>query len=127
MLTVATFAVVGLCMSTAALAHHALAAEYDAKAPVVLKGVLTKLDWVNPHGWVYIDVKNPDGTVTNWAVETGGPNALLRRGVRRSDFVMGVEVSIDGFKAKSGKPVAAGQTLKTADGKNYFLSSESVQ
>ena len=122
-LVVTTFAAVVIFAAATAWAHHSFAAEFDAKAPITLKGTLTKLEWVNPHGWVYIDVKNPDGTVTSWSVETGGPNALLRRGVRQSDFKIGVEVVVEGYKAKSGKPVANGRTLKTADGRDYFLSA----
>ncbi|MSO46443.1 MAG: hypothetical protein EXQ59_06735 [Acidobacteria bacterium] len=122
-LIVTTFAAVVIFAAATAWAHHSFAAEFDAKAPITLKGTLTKLEWVNPHGWVHIDVKNPDGTVTSWAVETGGPNALLRRGVRQSDFKLGVEVVVEGYKAKSGKPVANGRTLKTADGRDYFLSA----
>jgi hypothetical protein len=127
-LAAAIFAVMGTALAVPASAHHSFAAEFDAKAPITLRGTLTKLEWVNPHGWVHIDVKNPDGTVTSWAVETGGPNALLRRGVRQSDFKIGIEVVVEGYRAKSGKPVANGRTLKTADGRDYFLSaSDNVQ
>jgi hypothetical protein len=99
-LTVAALAVVGVMASATAWAHHSFAAEFDAKAPIAIRSTLTKLEWVNPHGWVYIDVKNPDGTVTTWAVETGGPNALLRRGVRQSDFKIGIEVVVEGYRFK---------------------------
>ena len=71
-------------------AHHAFATEYDIDKPIDLKGSLTKVEWVNPHGWVYIDGKNPKtGKITNWAIEFGGPNALLRRGLRKTDFPVG--------------------------------------
>src|SRR5262245_31479530 len=76
------------------LAHHSFSAEYDSNQPVTLKGVMTKMEWVNPHGWIYIDVKGPDGKVVNWAVETGSPNALLRRGLRKTDFPPGAELTI---------------------------------
>lgn len=109
--------------SAPASAHHSFAAEFDAAGLVTLRGTLTKVEWVNPHGWVYVDVKNADGTVTTWATETGPPNALLRRGVRQSDLKIGIEVIVEGYRAKSGKPVVNGRTLKTADGKDYWLSA----
>ena len=71
-----------LLMAASAFAHHSFAAEYDANQPITLKGTLTKTEWTNPHGWIYIDVKGDDGKVTNWAIEFGSPNALLRRGLR---------------------------------------------
>ena len=78
-----------------ARAHHSFAAEFDVNAPITLKGTLTKMEWVNPHGWIHIDVLGPDGKVTNWAIEAGAPNALLRRGLRNSDFPAGVEVTVE--------------------------------
>ena len=77
--------------------HHSFAAEYDSNQPITLKGTLTKTEWTNPHGWIYVDVKGDDGKVTNWAVEFGSPNALLRRGLRRSDFPAGIEVTVQGI------------------------------
>jgi hypothetical protein len=102
-------------------AHHSFAAEFDIENPVSLKGVLTRMDWVNPHGWLYIDVVQPDGTVVNWAIEAGGPNQLLRRGLRKTDFPIGLEVSVQGYAAKSGAPKANGQDITMADGRNFFL------
>jgi len=104
-----------------ASAHHSFSAEFDIDKPVLLKGVLTKMDWVNPHGWLYIDVLGPDGTVVNWAIEAGGPNQLLRRGLRKTDFPIGLEVVVEGYAAKSGQPKANGQEIKMADGRNFFL------
>jgi hypothetical protein len=115
---------VGLVSSAvSAYAHHSFSSEFDINQPVTLEGTLTKLDWVNPHGFIYIDVKGPDGKVVNWAVETGSPNALLRRGVRKSDFAIGSQISVKGFKAKSGLPVANGRTVKLADGRDLFAGS----
>src|SRR5437868_7115562 len=98
-----------------ARAHHSFAAEFDVNQPITLKGTLTKMEWFNPHGWIYIDVANPDGTVTNWGVEAGAPTALLRRGLRKTDFPSGVKVVVEGYKAKSGAPRANGKTVTFED------------
>jgi hypothetical protein len=107
----------------AASAHHAFAAEFDRDKPIALVGVLTKVQWVNPHSWIYVDVKGPDGKVTNWAFEFGPPNALLRRGVRKADFPLGVEVKVEGFLAKNGQPVANASNVTLADGRRLFAGS----
>jgi hypothetical protein len=106
-----------------AWAHHSFAAEFDLNQPITLKGVLTKMEWTNPHGWIYIDVTGPDGKVTNWGVEAGAPTALLRRGLRRTDFPAGVEVTVDGFRAKGGAPRVNGKTVTMKDGRNFFLGA----
>ena len=105
------------------LAHHSFAAEFDPEQPVTLKGTLTRFEWVNPHGWLYVDVKEPDGKVVNWAVEAGTPNALLKRGLRKTDFPAGLEVVISGYRAKNGTPTANGRTITLADGRNFFMGS----
>jgi hypothetical protein len=104
-------------------AHHSFAAEFDINQPITLQGVLTKMEWVNPHGWIYIDVKDADGKVVNWAIEAGGPTALLRRGLRKTDFPAGVEVTVKGYRAKSGAPKANGQSVTLKDGRNFFLGA----
>jgi hypothetical protein len=109
--------------SIQARAHHSFAAEFDIDKPVKLQGVLTRMDWVNPHGWIYIDVKESDGKVVNWAIEAGGPTALLRRGLRKTDFPVGSEVLVDGYRAKSGAPRANGRTVTFKDGRNFFLGA----
>ena len=106
-----------------ARAHHSFAAEFDVNQPVSLRGTLTKIEWFNPHGWIYLDVKNPDGTVTNWGIEAGAPNALTRRGLRKTDFPIGSEVLVDGYRAKGGVPKANGKTVTFADGRNFFLGA----
>lgn len=106
-----------------AFAHHSFAAEFDGTQPVTLKGVVTKMEWINPHGWVYIDVKGDDGKVVNWAIETGGPNALLRRGLRKTDFPVGIEVVVHGYKAKNGTPTANATTLTLPDGREFYAGS----
>lgn len=105
-------------------AHHAFAAEYDARQPIVLKGRLTKLEWTNPHAWLHVDVKDEKGNVVNWSVEFGAPNALLRRGLRRTDFPEGIEVIIDGYRSKKpGATVINANSVKLPDGRNLFAGS----
>ncbi|HEX6996348.1 MAG TPA: DUF6152 family protein [Gammaproteobacteria bacterium] len=110
--------------TVSASAHHAFSAEFDIDQPVELKGVVTKLEWTNPHSWLYVDVANADGTVTPWAVEFGSPHALLRRGLRKTDFPVGVEVVVKGYRAKSGKPVANASTVTFADGRDFYAADD---
>jgi hypothetical protein len=105
------------------LAHHAFAAEFDADKPVKLEGPVTKMDWSNPHAWIYMDVKGPDGKVANWGIETGAPNALLRRGFTKNSLLPGTVIVVEGYKAKDGSTRANGSTVTLPDGKKLFLGS----
>src|ERR1700735_5575508 len=115
MKSVVAILMAGALASIPAMAHHSFAAEYSSDQPITLKGTLTKVEWSNPHGWVYLDVKADDGKVTNWAVEFGAPNALLRRGLRKSDFPAGVELVVKGYRAKNGTPTINGTTVTFPD------------
>ena len=106
-----------------ASAHHSFAAEFDANAPVVLKGTITRMEWINPHSWIHIDVKNPDGTVTEWMVEGGTPNTLFRRGFTRESVKAGMEITVEGYRAKNGANRANGRDLILKDGKRLFMGS----
>ena len=124
-LSVAAFAVVGfLSLSTApVVAHHAFTAEFDANRPIQLSGVVAKMEWVNPHSWIHIDVKKADGTVERWMIEGGTPNTLLRRGLRKQDLMPGTEIKVEGYQAKDGAHRANGRNLTLPNGRALFLGS----
>ena len=104
-------------------AHHAFAAEYDGKKQVHLEGVVTQMEWINPHTWIHIDVTAPDGTVTSWMIEGGSPNILLRRGFNKGSLEKGQKITVDGFMAKDGSNRANGSNITYPDGKKLFLGS----
>ena len=114
----------GVLLAVAPLwAHHSFAAEFDDKKVVKLQGTVTEMEWVNPHAWIHIDVKNPDGTVTNWMVEGNTPNGLLRRGFTKKSLEAGTELIIEGFRAKDGTNKANGSSITFKDGRKLFLGS----
>ena len=104
-------------------AHHAFQAEFDQQKPVKLTGKVTSMEWINPHAWIYIDVKNTDGTVSNWMVEAGAPNALLRRGWTKASLLPGTEILVEGYQAKDGANRANGRDITFKDGKKLFVGS----
>jgi hypothetical protein len=107
-----------------ARAHHAFAAEFDAKKPVKFeKAVVTKVEWTNPHSWIHVDVTLPDGTKEAWAIEAGTPNVLFRRGFTKEALLPGTAIVIDGYRAKDGSHRANGRNLTLPDGRNLFLGS----
>ena len=112
-----------LCAATTAVAHHAFAAEFDASKPVKFRGTVTKMLWVNPHAWIYMDVKKDDGTVEEWMIEAGTPNTLLRRGFTKESLQPGAEIIVDGFQAKDGERRANGRDVTLPNGKTLFLGS----
>ena len=122
-----TAAVVLLMISAGApaWAHHAFAAEFDAKKPVKLQGTVTKMEWINPHAWIHVDVKKSDGTVDEWMIEAGTPNTLLRRGFTKDSLKPGTEVLVDGYQSKDGSLRANGRDVTLPNGQVLFLGANS--
>ncbi|HXB70839.1 MAG TPA: DUF6152 family protein [Candidatus Acidoferrales bacterium] len=102
-------------------AHHAFAAEFDANRPIKLRGTVVKLDWINPHSWIHIDVKGEDGKAVSWMIEGGSPNALLRLGFTKDALPLGSEILVEGFQAKDGSNRGVGKSVSFADGRRLFL------
>jgi hypothetical protein len=115
---------VGLALAAVPVwAHHAFAAEFDANKPIRLQGTVTKMEWINPHAWIHIDVKKPDGKVEQWMIEGGTPNTLFRRGFTKTSLVYGTVIVVDGYQAKDGSQKANGRDLTLPDGRKLFLGS----
>jgi hypothetical protein len=104
-------------------AHHAFNAEFDANKPIKFHGTVTKMLWVNPHAWIYVDVKKPDGSVEEWMIETGTPNTLMRRGLTKQSLPPGTEIIVDGYQSKDGSRRANGRDLTLPNGQTLFLGS----
>jgi hypothetical protein len=104
-------------------AHHAFQGEFDVNRPVELRGEVVRIRWINPHSWLYMDVTNEDGSVTQWAVEMGTPNTLIRSGISRDSIPAGTEIVVQGYQARNNTPQANGQNVTLADGTKLFLSN----
>jgi len=115
---------IGLVVSSGdVLAHHAFSSEFDANRHVVFTGTVTKMMWVNPHAWIYVDVKKSDGTTEEWMVEAGTPNTLLRRGFTKASLQAGTVIKVDGYQSKDGSLRANGRDLTLPDGRTLFLGN----
>jgi uncharacterized protein DUF6152 len=124
---IATLSVIGLMLAAVQLrAHHAFTSEFDASQPVKLRGNVTKVELINPHSWIHIDVKDPDGKVTSWAIEGGTPNTLFRLGVTKTSLAIGTELLVDGYRAKDGSNKANGRDITFADGRKVFIGGSSL-
>jgi hypothetical protein len=115
-------ALLAALVSAPAWAHHAFSAEYDSTKPLKLEGTVKKVEWINPHSWITIDVKKADGTLETWEIEAGSPNSMFRRGFNRDSLPTGIVVVINGYHARDGSNRANGGNIRFADGRQLFLS-----
>ena len=120
--------VVGMLLyAVPVFAHHSFAAEFDAGKLITLKGIITKVEMTNPHGWLYINVREEDGSVQNWAVETGVPRALIRAGGNRETLAPGTEIIVEGWLARDGTPKVNGRNIMFADGRSITAGSSNPE
>lgn len=116
----------GVCLAAGSAqvsAHHAFSAEFDANKPIKLQGTVAKVEWINPHSWIHIDVKSPEGKVERWMIEGGNPTVLLRRGLNKDSLPIGTQIVVDGYRAKGNPTRANGRDITFPDGRKLFMGS----
>jgi hypothetical protein len=118
---------IGTALCAEAAAHHAFAAEFDAAQPIKLEGTIAKVEWINPHSWIHLDVKGADGALVRWMIEGGPPNALFRRGFNDESLPVGTAIIVEGFRARDGSARANGRNITFADGSSPFVGSFSIE
>lgn len=112
-----------LAITAPTVAHHAFATEFDAKQPITLRGTITRVEWINPHAWIHLDVQNDAGAVEKWMIEAGSPNTLVRRGLTRDSIPAGTEVVVFGYRHRNGSNAANGRDVTLPDGRRLFITS----
>ena len=124
-LAFAAAALASLLATTPALAHHSFAAEFDSQQPIKLQGTVTRMEWINPHTWIHLSVKGPNGETADWMVEGGTPNLMLRRGFTAKSLAVGTEIVVEGYRARDGSNKANGSSITFTDGRKLFVGGSS--